>query len=116
MRLIISQKAISKSICGNLNRRLKKRGMRTSFRRDGVVEPKLEPPVGRGSDIWGFIVKDVCAVNYGVGNRKPMRRMERRQKTSGVSRGFEDESQKCWRHRWLLGGMIEQLRGCCVLE
>lgn len=56
MRLIISQAAISKSICGNLNKRLKKRGMRFSFRRDGVVAPKLAgPPVGLGREI--FMVK-----------------------------------------------------------
>jgi hypothetical protein len=41
IRLIISHMAISKSICGNLNRRLKKRGILISLRREeGVVEPK----------------------------------------------------------------------------
>jgi hypothetical protein len=58
---MISHMAISKSICGNLNNRLKKRGILISLRReDGVVEPKFEgPPVGRGSVMCGFIV--VCA-------------------------------------------------------
>jgi hypothetical protein len=58
IKLMISHMAISKSIWGNLNSRLKKRGMRTSLRRDdGVVEPKLEgPPVGRGREMCGFIV------------------------------------------------------------
>jgi hypothetical protein len=54
---MISHMAISKSICGNLNKRLKKRGMRISFRRVDGVEPKFErPPFGRGSWICGFIV------------------------------------------------------------
>lgn len=50
--------AISKSICGNLNSRLKKRGILISLRREeGVVEPKFEgPPVGRGRDMCGFMV------------------------------------------------------------
>jgi hypothetical protein len=48
--------AISKSICGNLNSRLKKRGILISFRRVEGVLPKLEgPPVGRGNDMWGFM-------------------------------------------------------------
>lgn len=50
---MISQMAISKSICGNLNRRLKKRGIRTSFRREGGVAPKFEgPPVGLGKEMF----------------------------------------------------------------
>jgi hypothetical protein len=49
--------AISKSICGNLNMRLKKRGILISFRRDDGVEPKLAgPPVGRGSEMCGFML------------------------------------------------------------
>lgn len=60
IRLMISQRAISKSIWGNLNRRLKKRGILISERRvEGVVEPKLdEPPVGRGRVMCGFIMGD----------------------------------------------------------
>jgi hypothetical protein len=63
IKLIISHMAISKSIWGNLNMRLKKRGILTSFRRDDDgVEPKLEgPPVGLGSDICGFMV-GLCEV------------------------------------------------------
>lgn len=58
IRLIISHMAISKSICGNLKSRLKKRGILISLRREeGVVEPKFEgPPVGRGRDMCGFMV------------------------------------------------------------
>ena len=56
MRLMISQTAISKSIWGNLNMRLKKRGILISLRRDEGVEPKLEgPPVGRGREMCGFM-------------------------------------------------------------
>lgn len=57
MRLIISQTAVSKSICGNLNRRLKKRGILMPWRRLlGTVPPKLvEGPPWRGSDICGFM-------------------------------------------------------------
>jgi hypothetical protein len=57
IKLIISHMAISKSICGNLNMRLKKRGILTSFRRVDGVEPKLDgPPVGLGSDMCGFML------------------------------------------------------------
>ena len=57
--------AISKSICGNLNRRLKKRGMRISFRRVDGVEPKFEgPPFGLGSCICGFMVYAPVEVQY----------------------------------------------------
>jgi len=53
---MISHTAISKSIWGNLNMRLKKRGILISFRRDDGVEPKLEgPPVGLGRDMCGFM-------------------------------------------------------------
>jgi hypothetical protein len=58
IRLVISHMAISKSICGNLNKRLKKRGIRRpSFRLEGVVPPKFEgPPVGLGREMWGFMI------------------------------------------------------------
>ena len=60
IKLMISHRAISKSICGNLNSRLKKRGIFISERRvDGVVEPKFEePPVGRGRVMCGFMMGD----------------------------------------------------------
>jgi len=60
IRLVISQTAISKSICGNLNKRLKKRGIRTDVsRRDEVnTPPKVEViEFWRGSDIVGFMLK-----------------------------------------------------------
>lgn len=57
IRLIISHTAVSKSICGNLNRRLKKRGILMPWRRLlGTVPPKLlEGPPWRGSEICGFM-------------------------------------------------------------
>ena len=59
MRDIISQIAISKSICGNLKRRLKKRGIRSSFLREEGVLPKLEGPlVGLGSEMCGFMTAE----------------------------------------------------------
>lgn len=63
IRLMISHMAISKSICGNLNMRLKKRGILTSFRRDEGVDPKFDgPPVGLGSDMCGFMLVGLCDV------------------------------------------------------
>jgi hypothetical protein len=57
---IISHIAISKSICGNLKRRLKKRGMRSSFLREDGVLPKFDgPPVGLGSEMCGFMAVEV---------------------------------------------------------
>jgi len=61
--------AISKSICGNLNKRLKKRGIRSSLRDDGDVPPKFEgPPVGRGSEMCGFMVVVRKAQDLGSAN------------------------------------------------
>lgn len=58
---MISHMAISKSIWGNLNMRLKKRGILISFRRVDGVEPKFEgPPVGLGSDMCGFMLGVLC--------------------------------------------------------
>jgi hypothetical protein len=65
-RLVISQTAISKSICGNLNRRLKKRGMREPSRRDepeADADPEAMPPKDdgaaaeccRGREMCGFM-------------------------------------------------------------
>lgn len=61
MRDIISQIAISKSICGNLKSRLKKRGIRSSLLREEGVLPKLDgPPVGRGREMCGFMIATSC--------------------------------------------------------
>lgn len=60
IKLIISHMAISKSICGNLKSRLKKRGIFNSLRRVEGVLPKLEgPPVGRGREMCGFMGGEV---------------------------------------------------------
>lgn len=62
IRLVISQTAISKSIWGNLNRRLKNRGMRIppSFRRDeDGTAPKEAFELFLGSVIVGFMVRQV---------------------------------------------------------
>ena len=57
IKLIISHMAISKSICGNLNRRLKKRGILISLRFvEGVLPKFVGPPVGRGSEMCGFMI------------------------------------------------------------
>jgi hypothetical protein len=67
-RLVISQTAISKSICGNLNRRLKKRGMREASRRDeadadaGAMPPNDDGAAAgcwRGRDMCGFMAS-IC--------------------------------------------------------
>jgi len=66
MRLIISQIAISKSICGNLNSRLKNLGIfKPSLRVDGGVPPKLEGPLVRGNDMCGFMVKGLSRAERG---------------------------------------------------
>jgi hypothetical protein len=60
IKLVISHVAISKSICGNLNMRLKKRGILTpSFREEmpGDMPPKFEgPELCLGNDICGFMM------------------------------------------------------------
>lgn len=60
IRLVISEAAISKSICGNLNIRLKKRGILTPSSRDELclVLPKLEAPeLCRGREMCGFMIE-----------------------------------------------------------
>jgi hypothetical protein len=60
IKLVISQVAISKSICGNLNMRLKKRGILTPSLREempGDMPPKFEgPELCLGNDICGFMM------------------------------------------------------------
>lgn len=62
IRLVISQMAISKSIWGNLNNRLKNRGIRMVwFRRDDDEEEEGTGPndaveCWRGRDMVGFMV------------------------------------------------------------
>jgi len=57
IRLVISQTAISKSICGNLNRRLKKRGIRRPRSRleEEGTGPKEELVCWRAREMVGFM-------------------------------------------------------------
>jgi hypothetical protein len=69
MRLVISQMAISKSICGNLNRRLKNRGMRIpSLRELGGMPPNVVegPECCLGRDMCGFIMEIALEIGRGV--------------------------------------------------
>jgi len=58
IRLVISHTAISKSICGNLNRRRKKRGIRILVSRRWFETPPKDElaELCRGREIVGFIV------------------------------------------------------------
>lgn len=90
IKLVISQTAISKSICGNLNRRLKNRGMRMrpSFRRDeegtGPKDETFELFLGR--EIVGFILRQRGRV-VARGRRVEMSRRDNKQQRHGLGHG-----------------------------